>query len=297
MLHREIVELLSYHARWTERFAWHDVHNVYGKCATDLARAGFGGMAGKRVLDLGCGPMFAFALQCAADGARVSALDTAYVKPDFLPVAFARTLRHGGAKQAVKSAVRRVLFSRRYYRVLEREAGRPLRRFAPDIRFVTADAEASQYPLPPASFDLAASNAVLEHVGDVPAFAREIARVLAPGGLFYGIIHNFYSLSGGHNPDWAYADEHPSKRVPPWDHLRQNLSPAFVHLNRMRPEAYRSALGEALDVLLFEGRDINHDPPGVEGDRFLTPEIAAELSAYPRELLLTRSWCVIARKP
>ncbi len=297
MLHREIRELLSYHAKWTERFAWHDVHNVYRKCVSDVDRVGFGGMAGKRVLDLGCGPMFAFALQCAADGARVSALDTAYVKPDFLPVAFARTLAHGGPKQALKSAARRVLFSKRYYRVLEREAGRPLRRYARDIRFVTADAEASRYPLEAAAFDLAASNAVLEHVADVPGFAREIARILAPGGLFYGIIHNFYSLSGGHNPEWAYADERPSTRVPPWDHLRGNRHPAFVHLNGLRPDAYRSALGETLEVLLFEGRDINHDAPGIEGERFLTPDIARELAAYPRELLLTRSWCVIARKP
>jgi len=138
---------------------------------------------------------------------------------------------------------------------------------------------------------------VLEHVADVPGFAREIARILAPGGLFYGIIHNFYSLSGGHNPDWAYADERPSTRVPPWDHLRENLHPAFVHLNGLAPDAYRSALGETLEVLLFEGRDINHDAPGIEGERFLTPDIASELVAYPRDLLLTRSWCVIARKP
>jgi SAM-dependent methyltransferase len=241
--------------------------------------------------------MFAFALQCAADGAHVTALDAAYVKPDLLPVAFVRTLAHGGPKQAVKSAVRRLLFSLRYYRVLEREAGRPLRGHARDVRFVTTDAEGSRYPLPPGSFDLVASNAVLEHVADVPGFAREIARVLAPGGLFHGIIHNYYSLSGGHNPDWAYADEHPSTQVPPWDHLRGNSHPAFVHLNKARPEAYRCALGEALEVLLFEGRDINHAPGGLEGERFLTPEIAAELSAYPRELLLTRSWCVIARKP
>jgi len=240
--------------------------------------------------------MFAFALQCAADGARVTALDTAYVRPDALPLAFARTLTRGGAKQAVKSATRRVLFGRRYYDALEREAGRPLRRRARDITFVQADAAAAGYPLATGSFDLVASNAVLEHVSDVPAFAREVARILAPGGWFYAIVHNFYSLSGGHHPDWAYADERPSGRVPPWDHLRENRHPPFVHLNRLRPEEYRAALGGALDVVLFEGRGINHDAPASEGERFLTPEIAAELSAYPRDLLLTRLWCVVARR-
>jgi hypothetical protein len=35
---------------------------------------------------------------------------------------------------------------------------------------------------------------------------------------------------------------------------------------------------------------------GFEGERFLTKEISGELSAYPRELLLTRSWCIICQK-
>jgi SAM-dependent methyltransferase len=293
---REIRELLAYHGAWTERFAWHDVHNVYGRCRADLAQAGLGDVAGRRVLDLGCGPMFAFALQCAADGARVTALDTAYVRPDPLPLFLARTLARGGAKQAAKSAARRVLFSKRYYDALEREAGRPLRRRAREIAFVQTEAASAGYPLDAGSFDLVASNAVLEHVADVPAFAREVARILAPGGWFYAIVHNFYSLSGGHHPDWAYADERPSEHVPPWDHLRENRHPPFVYLNRLRPEEYRSALAGALDVVLFEGRGINHDVPAREGETFLTREVAAELAAYPRDLLLTRLWCVIARR-
>ena len=37
-------------------------------------------------------------------------------------------------------------------------------------------------PFPPASVDLVVSRAVLEHVADVPAAARNIARVVKPGG-------------------------------------------------------------------------------------------------------------------
>ena len=48
--------------------------------------------------------------------------------------------------------------------------------------------------------------------------------------------------------------------------------------------------------MLFEERDIHHDPGMLEGERHLTPEIESELSAYPRELLLTRAWCAICRK-
>jgi len=39
-----------------------------------------------------------------------------------------------------------------------------------------------------------------------------------------------------------------------------------------------------------------HDLDEPEGERFLTPAIEAELSQYPRELLLTRAWRIIARK-
>lgn len=66
---REIRELLAYHAWGTERFARHDVENVYRKTLRDLEPFGFGDVAGKRVLDLGCGQRMPFALQCAAAGA------------------------------------------------------------------------------------------------------------------------------------------------------------------------------------------------------------------------------------
>jgi len=78
----------------------------------------------------------------------------------------------------------------------------------------------------------------------------------------------------------AYPDEFPSSRVPPWDHLSTNLYPTFVYLNRLRPEEYYSAFAKHLKVLLFEGRDINHDPGGFEEERFLTEEIKNELSMF-----------------
>jgi SAM-dependent methyltransferase len=190
-----------------------------------------------------------------------------------------------------------LVFDKGYYDALEAAAGKRLRSFQPRITFVVADPEGANYPLPSESFDLIASNAVVEHVADVSGFAAEVWRLLVAGGYFYAIIHNFYSLSGGHNLEWAYPDENPSSRVPPWDHLRQNRFPSWTYLNRLKPEEYREAFGKYLQVVLLEGRDINHDPGGLEGERLLTPELAAELSAYPRELLLTRAWCIIYRKP
>lgn len=70
-----------------------------------------------------------------------------------------------------------------------------------------------------------------------------------------------------------------------------------THLNKLKPEDYKAAAAAApLEVVLFESRDINHNAGGQEGEKFLTPEVQAELSQYPRELLLARSYCIICRK-
>ena len=196
---REVRELFSYHSRATERFAEHDCRNVFEKAQRDLGSVGFEDFAGRNVLDLGCGQRFPFALQAAASGAQVTALDINYIKPDVLPVAFCRIIRHNGFKRAMKTVIRRLLFDRTYYGTLEAASGKNIRQYKSEIRYVIADPERSNYPLPSDSFDLTVSNAVVEHITDVPAFAREIARLLKRGGYFHAIIHNFYSLSGGHN--------------------------------------------------------------------------------------------------
>ena len=289
-------ELLEYHTKWTRRFAEHDVRNVFEKVGRDLTSAGFGGFQGKRVLDIGCGPRFALALQCAARGARVTALDAKYVKPDFLPVYVWRTLVGDGMRGALMGALRRSVFDHTYYGALDMASGMRLRRLADELEFVAANEGESRYALRSGSFDLITAIAVVEHLTDVQALAKEIRRLLIPGGLFYAIVHNYYSLSGGHNLDWAYPDDAPSKRVPPWDHLRQRQYPASVFLNKLKPDEYVSAFEKHLETVVFEGRGANHDVGGLEGEHLLSSELYKELSVYPRELLLTRGWCLICRR-
>ena len=296
-LFREARELLSYHASSTEKFARHDVENVFRKTLGDLSKLGFDGITGKRVLDLGCGQRMPFALQCAAaEAAEVVAVDLDHAGRGFLPLDLLRALKSNGLKRTAKSAVRRVLFDERYYRILEDAASRPVLEHSSRVRFVLADPTELSYPLKAESFDLIASNSVLEHVRDLERYVKEAARLLAPGGFFHAIIHNFYSVSGGHNMEWAFPDVRLSKHVPPWDHLREERFPAFVYLNRLKPEDYRAAFERAMEVVLFESRDAKHDPGGREGESLLTPAIARELAGFPRELLLTRAWCLIARK-
>jgi SAM-dependent methyltransferase len=293
---REMRELYSYHSGSSNRFAEHAVHNVYEKTMCDLKQFEFNDIKGKRVLDLGCGQTYSFAIQCAANGAEVTALDINYVKPDFLPLAFYRTIKHNGVKRAAKTLLRRILWDGKYYKALETISKQPLRSYQSNIDFIIDNPTSGNYPLPDCSFDLIASNAVIEHVEDVPRFATEVARLLDSSGYFYAIIHNFYSLSGGHNLEWAFPDEHPSKNVPPWDHLRENRFPAWTYLNRYMPEQFKDTFAKQLQVLRFEGVGINHNPGELEGEHFLTPDIATELKSYRKDLLLTRAWRIICRK-
>ena len=189
---------------------------------------------------------------------------------------------------------RKLLFDRAYYAELTR-VGEVTPGAVESVRIVRADPTDHSYALPSAHFDLIASNAVLEHVADVEAYAKEVARMLKPSGVLHCLIHNYYSLSGGHNLTWAYPDTTPSDTVPPWDHLRGSTSPTHAYLNRLRPEEYREQLERHLEILTFEPRDIDHDPGGEEGRAFLTPAVRKELRAYPDDLLLTRAWCVVAR--
>ena len=136
---RETLGLLAYQARFYKRQAQHDFRNVYSKAIRDLQRFGFGQLQGKRILDLGCGQRFPFALLSAAEGAYVTALDLDYVEPSFLLKYGLKIARHNGLRRAVKSVVRRLLFDRGYYKTLEQAYGKPLSPYRGQISFVVAD--------------------------------------------------------------------------------------------------------------------------------------------------------------
>lgn len=284
--------------RWdqNQQIAEHSYH-VFRSTIQDLQRLGFDDLKGKMVLDLGCGTRYHFGLQCAALGASVTALDMVYFKPSFLPLAFFQKARHDGFKLAVRTVLRRLFLDKPFYEVLEARIGKSLSPYHSKINCVVVDSDNPYpYPLMDESFDLIVSQAVLEHVEDINVFAREVDRLLIPGGYFYAMIHNFYSISGGHRPEWSNPDEQPARIVPPWDHLRENQFPSHQYLNRLKPDDYLGAFAGNLEVLLFEGRGRDYSKNAIEGERFLTSELEHNLSAYPRDLLLTRAWCLIVRK-
>jgi SAM-dependent methyltransferase len=138
------------------------------------------------------------------------------------------------------------------------------------------------------SVDYIFSNAVFEHIDDMEAATREVARVLVPGGIARIGVHLYPSLSGGHHPEWAYPDDQPSARVPPWDHLRERHYVGHVYLNELREAEYLEVFRKHLTTIEVT--------PAYEGRQHLTRSISRELVGYSEEDLLKRSITVVLRK-
>jgi len=139
-------------------------------------------------------------------------------------------------------------------------------------------------------FDLVTSVAAFEHFLDLPAVVAELHRVLRLSGLAWILIHLFSSPSGGHNLGWT---EIPRRNMPkgvdPWDHLRKRRLPFTVPLNEWRLGQYLTAFARHFKIL-------KNYCAVREGEGWLTPEIAAELSEYSREELTCGAYVIVARK-
>lgn len=239
-----------------------------------------------RVLDLGCGQTATQTALFTADGANATGIDIEIPTFSMGPRTFVRTLRRNGPERAFKSLVRHMLFDGRLFRDLSKEYGRKVSFDNLDVRIM--DATAMEFG--DSTFDFVDSMAVFEHISDVPAAVRDLNRVLKPGGVAVITPHLFASLSGGHNLEWLWPDEQAAETVPPWDHLRDNRYPAGAYMNKMKLAEYREHFHAGLDV-------VDEKLVG-EGERYLTPELEAELGAkgYSRDDLLTRTITFFARK-
>lgn len=243
-----------------------------------------GELAGKRILDLGCGKTAWLTLLLHSAGAEVTGVDTEWVELRPSAGKYWRIARANGLERALRTLAWDGLYAPIYYRALARECGFPLRFDGIDARRVGA----AELDLEPGSFDLVVSHEVFEHLPDVEAAVRSLRRVLKPGGLTYVYVHSFTSLSGGHHIAWKYPDSEPSTTVPPWDHLRDCRFPDIPSwINRWRNDQYRRAFERHFEVLAWL-------PTAREGEALLTPEIRRELAAYSEEELLTKGFVVVA---
>ncbi len=107
------------------------------------------------------------------------------------------------------------------------------RDYRPTVSFHFGSLE--KLPFGDGSFDLIETRAVLEHVGNMEAAAREMARVLRPGGV---AIHSFgplYFCAGGDHCIGAYGQDHV------YDHL---LLDEDEYQKRLRDELTFQKMGK-----------------------------------------------------
>lgn len=88
-------------------------------------------------------------------------------------------------------------------------------------------ASATEMPFAPASFDAAVALDVLEHIPDHEGAAREICRVLAPGGLMYASVPAYGFLWSGHDDALMHKRRYIAREV---RDLVQNAGLNVVHL-------------------------------------------------------------------
>lgn len=277
------LSLIKYY-RQNREFALHDYYNVFSEAKRVLEECVPKQIQDTWILEIGCGQRFTTTLLFHLLGAHVIGIDTDFIDPNFTMKGFLTILKTNGIERFIKTSFRHILFDPSYYSAVQKEFGRPLKMNNVDVRMMNA----SSLEFPEVHFDYMFSNAVFEHVKDIDRTCSEIARVLKPGGISSVVVHLFPSLSGGHNLEWHNPDEKPSKTVPPWDHLRQNLFPTHVYLNRLRERDYLSVFRKYFSIIDIESK--------YEGERFLTEEILGGLTDFSRGELLKRTIRVVMKK-
>lgn len=277
------VSMLRYGHAHSHDFA-REHYEFFVRMRRDVERL-LGPLEGLRVLDVGCGKSMWLTLLLRSVGARVTGIDTEWVEPGQGLAKYGRILRANGLERAARTLVWDALYARPYYRTLARICPFPLRFDDVDARKMSV----TELDFDDATFDLVVSHEVFEHLSDVEGALRELRRILEPDGLTYIYVHNYTSLSGGHHIAWKYPDLEPSRVVPPWDHLRENVAPDIPSwINRWREHQYRAAFEREFEVL-----DWIHTER--EGAALLEPDIRRELSTYSEEELLTKGFIAVAR--
>jgi len=185
-----------------------------------------------------------------------------------------------------------------------------------DERVSFAYCDGRELPFEDGSFDLVVGCALLEHITGMDAFARELHRVMVPGGHVFLHGAPMWPSHAGHHiyfigkaRFYKFTDE--TNPVPDYGHL--TMTPAhlaerlagldipqedrerIVHyayeddvLNRLHPDAIVSSFGEAFDVVeVFRSPDTPF--PDEVRERILDPAIAAGNEVYTLELFLKKS--------
>ena len=119
----------------------------------------------------------------------------------------------------------------------------------PNVRYIRSSAEAM--PLESGRYDLVYCFATMEHIYDIEAAFREMARATRPGGLIYCVSSPLWNSRNGHHyPQYFGAY--------PWAHLRLGPEQALCCL-REHHVAIDPKNGTAEDVVayMFDNKNFN----------------------------------------
>lgn len=247
-------------------------------------------LEGLDLLDIGTGTLASQALYFACRGNRVTSIDLEQQTATWDLARYVELLRHSGPRRTLKTIARKIIgLDRAYPRALVRQMGLSK---APPLTLLRMNAQRLDFP--DASFDVVHSYDVLEHVEDVEAVLREIARVLRPGGLAYLVLMPYTCENGAHD----YRQISGGRRdLPPWAHLRPQ------HAANVQPGAYVNKLGlgdvRTLAAHHMPGAQI-HAPRSADPtlpDKLRALRANGELSAYTDEELLAVRMQIFWRKP
>lgn len=130
--------------------------------------------------------------------------------------------------------------------------------------------DATDMPFRDGFFDAVVGFSLLEHVQDVPALSREIARVLAPDGLVFLTGGPVWTSSVGHHV-WVSVDgthyrfNDASNPVPDWGHLTLSRDELLAELTARtgRPRHAR-----AIVDMIHDSPLLNRRSPGELMDAF-----------------------------
>jgi SAM-dependent methyltransferase len=177
------------------------------KTAHDILCAYTGDIAGKTVLDIGCGRLYPQTLLFHSVGAVVTSIDHAYIGVnDPVCLRYWRSLIQGGLDGFGRDVLYTLLGKNKtYYQRLGSLMGFELSSQGLDIVQMAVE----NMSFPDNAFDIAIPNDAFEHIADVPKAISQVYRVLKKGAIIYIGIHLFASLSGGHHPDYMNTDKIP----------------------------------------------------------------------------------------
>jgi SAM-dependent methyltransferase len=263
-------------------------HDMAHQCAVRLERlerdeARIGKVLGREVRDLeilvvGHGPHLIEARYFGVRN-RVTGIDLDVVPIGFDPAAYVSMLRRNGVGRTVKTVGRKLLgidrsLASEWRRALHVERFREPRRLVGDI---------CEGPPSEASFDLAVSWSVFQHIPDPERALAAILRALRPGAAVFIGIH-LYTSNTGHHDIRAFTGGAAS--LPPWGHLRaatRHLVTPSAYLNQWRLSQWRQLFASAFDEV-HEFREPYDQEAALAR---LDPAVRAELAGYSDDELTT----------